>query len=104
MTNIDLDVLASRRPRAGELAARIRAGDVAACFDADEFVADIDRVTADAHAFIAHQALLGARVPGSDDYARKVAVDAADGLLYVIGFLTGSFELQAALDDARADD
>jgi hypothetical protein len=33
-----------------------------------------------------------------------VAFGAADGLLYVIGFLTGSLELQAALDDARADD
>ncbi len=101
MTGLDLTGLAALRPQADELAARIKAGDVAACFDADEFLESVHRSCADARALVERAHV---RTPGSDAYRDRVAFDAADGLDYVIGFLTGSYELQAELDDAREPD
>jgi hypothetical protein len=103
MATLDLSALAAMAPQADDLAARVTAGDVAACFDASIFLESVDRSTADARAFLA--ARRSVHVAGRDARnAAHLATDAADGLGYIIGFLTGTYELQAALDDARDAD
>jgi hypothetical protein len=49
---LDVGALAALRPRAVELAARIRAGDLEACFDGDELRAEARRIAFDAHEFV----------------------------------------------------
>lgn len=49
MTILDLEALAAYRPRALELALKIRAGDLEACFDGEQLVADVKLLTREAH-------------------------------------------------------
>ena len=93
-------------PQADELVTRIAGGDVSACWDAELFFDKVNRMTADARAFLAQcQTRFAVHAPGSDDsFADRTADDADDGLHYLIGFLAGSYELQAAVDDARDGD
>lgn len=103
--SLDLTMLAAMAPQAAELAARIEAGDLAACWDAELFLVEVDRATADARTFIARDREPLVVSDGSDgsDWPAKLAFEADDGLHHVISYLSGSGELQAVLDDSRAD-
>lgn len=106
MATLDLAELAAMHPRADELITRITSGDVSACWDAEVFFDEVNRMSADAHTFVAHcETRFAVHAPGTDaDFADSTASDADDGLHSLVGFISGSYVLQAAVDDARDAD
>jgi hypothetical protein len=93
VTSLDLAALAALRPRAVDLARRIRAGDLEACFDAEQLIAEAAALTEAAHAYV-HRI----------EVSTYLRVNVADAVAELEIGLSGGDILQEALDNAREGD
>ena len=96
---LDLTALAALAPEAAELTRRVRAGDLDACFDAGELNARADALAAPAAAFL--EAMRAVVDPASNDRSRLL--HACDGLGEIAAVVSGTAELQTAVDESRDD-
>lgn len=92
---LDFDELDAYRHRCEALTARIRAGDLGACWDAEGLLAEIHAATDPVRQHVEATVAL-------EDRALEIQV--IDGLWHLLAICSGAYTLQLALDDARDPD